>query len=382
MRLLCCAVVVFAFTLSAFAGDPPTIWLDAPMLAGGTHLSLTVGNNATPISVQVDTGSTGIAIPMRFLQGATPVPPKDAPPPFIAYNSSGRAMCGRWVFADIALSGSKGPVVPIPDMQVLAIERVCMFAPGPVPNNPCAPCTPGKDESARGPAMMGVGFDRGPGMGGFEQNPFLQLPQMDAKTMTRAYIITTAGIQLGVTPADTATFQLVPLQPLAGFQGPWSQARGCVSIAGGGVTAPNRVCGDVLMDTGVNRMFLSYEKSAPSFDPPMQKDTLRVWDCCGIGPGVTPCGPGKPACVVNGSGTASVTVTWPESGTSVYSYTATAPQQFVPTGTSPLFANVWNGATYDDPAEKVFINTSRQLLNAADYLFDATNGRVGFRAKK
>ena len=54
MRLLCCAVVVLAFAQSGCAGDPPTIWLDAPMGHGGTHLSLTVGSNPKPIFVQVD----------------------------------------------------------------------------------------------------------------------------------------------------------------------------------------------------------------------------------------------------------------------------------------------------------------------------------------
>jgi hypothetical protein len=210
-------------------------------------------------------------------------------------------------------------------------------------------------------------------MGGPKQNPFLQLQQMNDGTMRRAYIITTKGIQLGVTASDLAAFRLVPLRkfpqddPVYG----WRQARGCVSIAGGGVVAANNVCGDVLMDTGVDRMYLSYAGTAPRFNPALRDG--KVWFCNGS----------QSPCMVNGAGRASVTVRWPDAAKPVFSFTATAPRLFDPQGTSPIFANVWNGAKYPgDPTEHVFVNTSRQLLNEADYLYDATGGKVGFRKKK
>jgi hypothetical protein len=383
MRLPCFAVLTVALAQIACAGEPVPMWLEAPMTRDGIHLSLSAGGSRTHVAVQVDTGSTGIAIRRSIIGRSTAVPADEAPPPFIAYNSSGRAMCGTWVYTDITLTGRNGKSVTIPNMPVLGIDYVCHFPPGPVPDKPCN-CARTRLPRGTGPAMMGVGFDRGPGMAGPKQNPFLQLPQMNVASnpMPRAYIITTAGVQLGVTPSDLATFQLVPLRK-APAQNPvygWRQARGCVSIAGGGVTGPNRACGDVLMDTGVDRMYLSYENTAPSFDPPLQ--TGMVWRCCGQGRDIAPCVPGQPACMVNGGGTASVTVTWSDATPPIFSYTATAPQQFDARGTSPIFASVWNGAVYDDPTQSVFVNTSRQLLNDADYLYDATHGNVGFRKKK
>jgi hypothetical protein len=122
-------------------------------------------------------------------------------------------MCGTWVYSDVTLSDRKGTSVPIPNMPVLAIDYVCPFTPGAVPKNPCK-CAPTQLPSGTGPAMMGVGFDWGWGMGKPEQNPFLQLPQMNSTSspMPRAYIITTAGVQLGVAQSDIETFQLVPLR--------------------------------------------------------------------------------------------------------------------------------------------------------------------------
>jgi hypothetical protein len=359
-------------------GALPAVRFAAPMTPGGAYLTITAGCGGLPHSVQVDTGSTGIAIRRDTIGQNTPAqnPPKNN---YLYYNSSGNLMCGSWVQTDVTLSDSKGTRVTVPSLPVLAVDFTCQVPP-PLPDNPCQTCTPGA-LTGTGPAMLGVGFDRGADMGGPQQNAFLQLQQMNAGTMQRGYIITSEWIQLGITPHDLDGFQFVKLSPngpdSSGYD--WQQAPGCVSITGGGVTAPGQnVCGKVLMDTGVDRMYLSYvPASAPQFQPPLPPSG-NIWECCGTGKELRPCIPREPLCRVNGGQGASVTVTWP--ATPQFSYTARAPQQFRANGTNPIFAHVNPAATPPDGAP-VFVNTSRQMLFTADYLYDAQCGRVGFRRK-
>src|ERR1043166_5368403 len=101
MRRMCFAVLAFALALFAY-GDAATIWLDAPLGPGGTFLQVRPAGADRALHIQVDTGSTGIAIPMSTIKKSTPIPPNRIS--FIAYNSSGRAMCGHWVKTDITLS--------------------------------------------------------------------------------------------------------------------------------------------------------------------------------------------------------------------------------------------------------------------------------------
>lgn len=349
-----------------------SVFLAAPAGFEGTFLTIAAGDGPSH-QAQVDTGSTGIAIRRDSIKTFTPT--ESALPDFIYYNSSGNLMCGEWVSTSVTLSGRNNAQVSIPSIQVLAIDHICNVQP-PLPANPCQSCTGLPLPPAGGPAMLGVGFGRG--MAGPAQNAFLQVAQMNAGTMQRGYIVTTDGIRLGMKPADVSGFRFVPLTANGDD---WQQASGCVSVQGGGVATPGQqVCGDTLMDTGVNRMFVSYVKQ-PAFDPPLTPPEDRLWSCCGIGLGILPCVDGKPACVVNGGGAASVTVTWPGSGTPPFTYTATAPPEYLWNGTSPILVHVNDNAQLPDPNEQVFVNTSRQLLFTADYLYDATCGRIGFRPK-
>lgn len=350
------------------------------MTAGGAYLTITAGCGGLPHSVQVDTGSTGIAIRRDTIGQNTPAqnPPTNN---YIYYNSSGHLMCGSWVQTDVTLSDPTGTRVTIPSMPVLAIDYTCQVTPPLQPGtNPCQTCTRiPLLRNHTGPAMLGVGFDRGAGMGGPQQNPFLQLQEMNAGKMQRGYIVTSEWIQLGITPDDLAGFQFVKLAPnapkVSGYD--WQQASGCVSITGGGVMTPGQpVCGKVLMDTGVDRMYLSYAAaSAPQFQPPLPS-AGNIWECCETTDKLKPCAAGQPRCRINGGQGASVTVTWPAAPQ--FSYTARAPQQFIANGTNPIFAHVNPTATPPNDAA-VFVNTSRQLLFTADYLYDAQCGRVGFR---
>jgi hypothetical protein len=375
--------VIIVLVLVALAGaaeqpcgvKPNAVPLDAPMGPGGTYVRVSAGGGPLR-EVQVDTGSVGLVLWRGHVGGPkTPVTDRNLEP-YIYYNSSGRAMCGSWVYASVEIADRQGPKATIPQMPVLAVDKICVGYP---PGNLCGCATP--DQPPVDLGMLGVGFDRGFSMGGPPENPFLELPQMKpGGTMQRGYIITTRGITLGMLPADIEGFHFVGLNRRK--NGDWEQAQGCVSIAGGGAQTNAPVCGSILMDTGVDRMYLTYLDGAmPSFRPPLPADTNAIWQCCGKPPRNPACEPGKPACRVNGNGGATVTVSWPDATNPRYTYVATAPQSFVPTGASPIAAQVHSTSTPQDPNTRVFVNTSRQLLNAADYLYDATCGRVGFRPK-
>lgn len=139
---------------------------------------------------------------------------------------------------------------------------------------------------------------------------------------------------------------------------------------GFGIRQPGRkVCGEILMDTGVDAMYLSYaQASLPAFTPAIPKKGEDLWCCCG-----GPCG-------FRGPQRAQVTVSWPDIRDPKFTYRAQAPEEFDWRQQNPTTAFI-HGATLPDSGENVFVNTSRQLLVQADYLYDATCGYVGFRNK-
>ena len=73
----------------------------APFGPGGYHLQISAGGGQQR-TVQVDTGSTGIALWREFIGQSSPMPnpPKNN---YIYYNSSQKGMCGRWVTTAVEL---------------------------------------------------------------------------------------------------------------------------------------------------------------------------------------------------------------------------------------------------------------------------------------
>jgi hypothetical protein len=368
MRSLSSAIVLCVAAVAAAQPRPcnvarETLTFDiSPSPAYVMHVS--VGGGPTR-AVEIDTGSTGIAVWENYIPKSTPATDVTLPK-YIEYNSSSRTMYGKWVHATVKLSDCSGTSVTIPRLPVLAVNRItCPKGCGQTPEEQLP--------LLRALGMMGVGFDRGAGMGKAPENPFLHLPAMETGAMQRGYVITSdRGVTLGMSPADLNGFRFLPLQPVAGG-GPfeWQQARGCVSIAGGGIVTPGqKVCGNVLMDTGVDTMYLTYLE-APAFQPTiltLPNSNGFIWQC-----------PPQGACTVNAGQPATVTVTWPDSGTPAFQYPVTSPQRFFADKPVPNAAHVHMNASATSP---VFVNTSRQLLYTADYLYDATCGRIGFRPKQ
>lgn len=373
MRLLL-AVSLVVVTGFAAAQQPctypkKTIPLKTPAGPGGFYVDVKVGGGPAR-TLQVDTGSTGVALWRKYIGQSTPM---DPPPPqnFIYYNSSRKALCGEWVLSSVEIGDGKNPsLVSIPAMPVLAVDYMCIGEPA---NTACG-CTK-RIEHLPDLGMLGVGFDRGFGMGGARENPFLRLPEMETGDIHRGYVITTEGITLGMNADDVRGFQLLPLtkavpdSPRPDWE-EWRQARGCVAITGGGIKQPGRkVCGEILMDTGVDTMYLSYAQTTlPAFTPAIPQKGTDLW-CCSHG-----------TCGFHGPQRAQVTVSWPDTGEPKFTYRAQAPDGFDWRQQNPTTAFI-HGTTLPDRGEKLFVNTSRQLLAQADYLYDATCGYVGFRNK-
>jgi hypothetical protein len=389
MRFLVVVSVVAATTVAAAQQPcthlPDVVQLNAPLGPGGIYVDVRAGGSS-PRVLQVDTGSTGIVIPSSYVGKSRPMP---NPPPqnYIYYNSSGKAMCGRWVLTSVDISAG-GTHVTIPEMPVLAVDYMCH----PAPRDRCG-CA-NRIEHLPDLGMFGVGFDRGEGMGGPDENPFLRLPQMEGSegkppTMQRGYVITPNGITLGISASAVQNFTLIPLTlapqttpPLPDWQRR-RQARGCATVVGRGIAEPgNTTCGEILMDTGVDRMYLSYKVVAnhvnllPSFTPSLQAAGNFLWYCSAP----DHAGDRTSTCESPGIPPPRVTVTWPDTGAPKFTFRTAAPQAFDWRGTAPVFVSV-EGEQLQDAHENIFVNTSRQLLQTADYLYDATCGQIGFRSR-
>jgi hypothetical protein len=366
MMRLAVAVLCTVFAAATAAAQvcrvaPQSVWLPTDEFF---HLDGVSIGGGPPQTLQIDTGSTGIAIGYMHIGKSTPLKPDEIArfhlDPYINYNSSGKTPVGRWVWTSVRLTHQN---VLIPRVPVLAATHTCQVPPGQTPTADCihGPPVPSEVETL---GMMGIGFDRGPSMGTWQVNPFLNAQAMVDGTMQRGYIVTNHGVRLGMSPQDIVRFTFFPLTPIAKPY-EWKQARGCVSMAErGGVIPPGAVCGEVLMDTGVDIMYVSYDKrSMPAFRPPVTARNGDFWSC------------------VNGACTTlrnvDVRVTWPNATAPGFEYPAAPPKTFSPTSRMPAQLHV-RGTTLTDPGENVFVNTSRQLLNFAEYLYDASCGRIGF----
>jgi hypothetical protein len=204
--------------------------------------------------------------------------------------------------------------------------------------------------------MIGVGFARrgnregptGPGI-----NPFLNLAGNGSghDGLRRGYIVSGAGVQIGLTGADPGDGYVTVKLSWDEQRQDWSAAPACITIDDRTPAA----CGTVLPDTGVTGMFLSLPVSEEQAGPG-SRGTDRT----------LPLG-------------AKVTISLaPEASASGASAPGTASYSFrVGDASNPLAsARVTLVGRGDRPT---FVNTGVHLLNGFDYLFDADKGIVGYR---
>lgn len=331
--------------------------------------------------LEVDTGSTGVVVPLSAaIQQAWDA---STTPGYIFYSSDSKYHPGKYVQVPMRLGVSadgKRAAARIDAIEVLAAQCTCDVVAArsaatlsqvpdncPAYNGSLALGSGGKQmlrncqTISPGFGMMGVGYDRGVPAA---RNPFLNLAQMRAGSMSPGYIVSASGITLGISAQALNGFSLIPLQRTAAsatVNGDWQAPNACARFPDSG--SDYQVCGKLLPDTGIGYMMLT-----PTAQPPVPA-TLQQ----------------KPASAAsaNAAGaTATTSLVVPArtpmtldvgpAGQPVFSYRFTVGDNAPATPDSVQ----WRGPLKTPPAH---INSGRHVLAAADYAYDAACGRAGFR---
>ncbi|QTL03048.1 hypothetical protein J5J86_20140 [Aquabacter sp. L1I39] len=318
-------------------------YLNAPLASAPITRPPQVGVSVGGAVVRavLDTGSTGVVIAARAIPNLSQL--KSLGPGTITYTSSGRIMRGDWVVAPVTLSGPNGAQVTSRPIPVLAVRRIdCLKA-----ARNCRVRT-----HPTHVAMVGIGFAREKDRqaeGTPDRNPLLNLPAMGTPeapgAMRRGYVVTKQGIQVGVTAEGAKGFTFAKLDKSDRFPD-WAPIPVCLSLNDRQPPA----CGTVLVDTGVDTMYLTLPASqlngqtvqAPDGKPTLPPSARLNLDLLGEGKGVS---------YAFAVGNAADSV---------------APARVI---------------LVPRPGEEAFVNTSVRLLNRFDYLFDADAGYAGFRSR-
>ncbi|MBB5940579.1 hypothetical protein [Xanthomonas sp. 3307] len=324
--------------------------------------------------LEVDTGSTGVVVPLSdALRSAWDA---SNTPGHIFYSSDSKYHPGKYVDVPMRLGVSadgKRAAARVDRITVLAAQCTCDVAsvaqqPKPLAQVPatCAgydgsPALSSSTQVLRNCStispkfgMMGVGYDRGVDAA---RNPFLNLAQMRAQRMSPGYIVSAKGITLGVSKAALQGFALVPLQrgaATADAPSDWQAPTACASFPGSG--SDYRVCGKLLPDTGVSYMMLN--PVVPPATPDSLQQTVEM--------------AGHPTRVVPDATQLRLDVV-DAKGQPVFGYGFAVGDGKAATPDSVQ----WRGPLKAPPAH---INSGRHLLAAGDYAYDAACGHAGFRA--
>jgi hypothetical protein len=292
-------------------------------LAAGFHVSASLGGGA-PHAFLLDTGSVGILAPRQTLgpDYQNFDPSRDIK---FQYVSSGNAYFGQWVKVPVVL-GVPAPWdgagdYPIAHVEVFAVDRPADFNGG----------------------ILGVGFAiGGQADGGSARNPLLHLSYL-GKHLSHGYIVSTQGIDAGLTTLNQEGFAFIALDRDATGED-WLQPLGSVDLTGDFNASGFSADLPLLMDTGIPNMIL--------------------WLSADNTPSNLPSHHPFPAGIsVSISAPPASQVTEPALD---YSFvTGDASQSMAP---SQVEWRKGNG-----------INTGRNVLAGADYLYDAMAGRIGFR---
>ena len=290
-------------------------------------------HGSPPRRFGMDTGSTGIVVSAaHYAPGPGDV--ADGPGRMV-YNSSGRILNGERYTTDVVIQRDGNTPLATARVQVLRVTHVTCL-------ERARDCRP--ERNPDGVSFMGVGFDRDAAQGteaGVARNPFTSLVSVASRTplssLRPGYVLTRTAVHLGMTAELTRDFAFVKLSPsvLSRPGAPeWNAASMAVSVDG---VEGN---GTILMDTGINYMFLS---------PP--------------------------------AGTPLALGTRAPMGTKIAVY---LPDRRTP---QPAFYAFTVGERSNPlQPEKVevvrdrgvFVNTGRQFLEGFDYLYDAAGGYVGY----
>ena len=328
-----------------------------PLTPGSTPtLSLQIGGGSA-MSFGMDTGSTGIAISSNLYTPGTN--DKLIGTGATQYSSSGLQYNGNVYQTTVNINGVAGAVVATAVVDVLVVTGAtcykyqATYCPGGINTTPVGVNTTNIH-------YAGIGFAAGNGfmnsaVAASATNPFTNVVTIGGRAVTannyaQGYVITPSGVNLGLTSSNTSNFSYVKLgsQPSQADPTLWARAAALVTtstaIPGGFNTVSG--LGHILTDSGVGEMIIS---------PPAGS---------GLVVGVTPPSGAVPA------GTVITVNLGGQSGSQNYYSFAVGGNLGTPQ-IAPTTIEVAADAG-------VFVNTGRLFLNGFNYLYDPTNGFVGY----
>ena len=335
---------------------------------GSPHLDVAFGKSVgftDYTSFLLDTGSTGIAVSRHVWDpnaaGATKLGSGS-----ITYSSSGKKYTGDWYSTFVRIgqpdhyAEASVPVLFVKDLMCLPDARDCQE---------------NHDPALR---MFGVGFGRASASDSVSpngtvaavpaNNPLLHITSLNGTSVkpstpakpgstgirgdfTSGYILSRAGLTLGLTPTNTAPFaKLLGLTwsdrtQASGFDSgyaDWNPVPATLTVNG------TTGSGGVLTDTGLSYMFVT----------PASGTSVQVDKACGVGHD----------CLAPGT-TVAVSIDTMVSYQFTIGSSSGEPIQPAPPA-APPYAIKADGS--------VFVNTGSQFFNQYIYLYDYVNGQVGY----
>lgn len=294
----------------------------------------------------MDTGSVGIIASEDIFQPAPGA--QNLGPGRQIYSSSGIVEEGTWWSATQNIYDSNGTLLATSNVPVLQVTKIS-----------CQPHARGcqANDHPTGISVMGIGFARESNeqpLGTPPYNAFLNLQtvlrngmlQPLPKDWINGYVVTPTGVYLGLTSSNTAKAGWVKLLPWPQYSTPslpeWMPAP--MTIVTNGVGGD----GNILMDTGVDTGFLT---------PPPGANLGSLVQCPGTS--LVECAP-------NGD---TIKVYLPNQTNPVAYYNFTIGQPGNPM--QPDGVHVESGSN-------IFFNTSRHILGGINFIYDNTNGYVGY----
>lgn len=224
------------------------------------------------IDMPVDTGSTGLLIGAPLLPGIDP----NAGTPGRQYLSSSNIVyVGRYLDLNITFHGAKG-VSADTRVPVLLVDKswVCPWY-DPLKHGYECPLGPDgqkpMERDVSGITYMGVGFGRNKKAEGQRTttswgNPFLNILAINGESvrpneMKAGYVVSTRGIQLGLTEDNTRRFDFMQLERgVLHRRDPrdWAMPRMQFQVNG-----RKSMAGYALIDTGIPQMYIRAEDNMP-----------------------------------------------------------------------------------------------------------------------
>ncbi len=292
-------------------------------LANGLHVRAALGGGPPHVFL-VDTGSVGILVARQTLgpEYQDFDPAQDITFGFV---SSGKMYHGQWVEVPVTLGipaawDGTGDY-PATHVEVFAVDQPADFSGG----------------------VFGIGFAIGGSAdGGAARNPLLHIIYR-GRSLSPGHIVSKQGIEIGLTPFNTEGFEFIALDRDASDRD-WKQPFGTIKLSASFSAHDFSIDLPILMDTGVTDMILWTSADHAPLNLPRHR-AFRT--------GITASISTPPA-----DGVAEPALQ--------YSFVTGDTSQ----GMAPAHVQwrVGHG-----------INTGRNVLAGADYLYDEEAGRVGFR---